>query len=119
LQPDGKILIGGSFSSVLGLTRNNIARLNRDGTLDTSFDPDAHGVVLSIAVQVDGKILVGGSFDSIGGQPRNRLSAHVRAWIDDALALVVCLVDVPAKILDRGGARPSWAACGGGRHGAT
>ena len=43
VQPDGKILIGGTFTSVLGVARNNIARLNTDGTLDTAFDPNANG----------------------------------------------------------------------------
>ena len=77
VQPDGKILIGGSFSSVLGVTRNNIARLNTDGTLDLGFDPNANQEVSSIAVQADGKILVGGIFygaNSIGGQTRNRIA---------------------------------------------
>jgi hypothetical protein len=69
VQPDGKILIGGSFTSVLGVTRNNIARLNPDGTLDSAFDPNANSVVNSIAVQADGKILAGGGFTTIGGQP--------------------------------------------------
>ena len=41
VQPDGKILIGGFFTSVLGVTRNNIARLNTDGTLDMAFNPNA------------------------------------------------------------------------------
>src|SRR6476620_8137650 len=40
VQPDGKILLGGEFTSVLGVTRNRIARLNPDGTLDTAFDPN-------------------------------------------------------------------------------
>jgi uncharacterized delta-60 repeat protein len=74
LQPDGKILIGGSFTTVLGVGRNNIARLNPDGTLDTAFDPSANGPVESIAVQGDGKILAGGFFTSIGGQTRNRIA---------------------------------------------
>ena len=77
IQPDGKILIGGSFTTVLGVARNNIARLNADGTLDTAFNPNANGDVFSIAVQADGRVLVGGFFlsangnNSIGGQPRN------------------------------------------------
>ncbi len=73
VQPDGKILIGGGFSSVQGTARNNIARLNTDGTLDTAFNPNANNEVLAIALQVDGKILVGGVFhgvNSIGGQSR-------------------------------------------------
>src|SRR5436853_314028 len=76
VQPDGKILIGGAFTTVLGVARNNIARLNTDGTLDTVFNPNANGTVDSIAVQADGKILAGGAFhgaNSIGGQTRNRI----------------------------------------------
>ena len=74
MQPDGKILIGGNFTTVLGVARNNIARLNTDGTLDTAFNPNANGGVFSIAVQADGKILAGGDFTSIGGQTRNRIA---------------------------------------------
>lgn len=77
VQPDGKTVIGGSFSSVLGVTRNNVARLNTDGTLDTAFNPNANSVVNSIAVQADGKILVGGAFNgagSIGGAARNYIA---------------------------------------------
>jgi uncharacterized delta-60 repeat protein len=74
LQPDGKILIGGNFTSVLGVARNCIARLNPDGTLDAAFDPNASSSVFSIAVQADGKILVGGVFANIGGVTRNRIA---------------------------------------------
>ena len=74
VQPDGKILIGGLFTNVLGLPRNNIARLNTDGTLDTAFNPNADGNVFSITVQADGKILTGGRFSTIGGQARNRIA---------------------------------------------
>src|SRR5947209_6706449 len=77
VQPDGKILIGGTFTTVLGVARNNIARLNPDGTLDTAFNPNANSYVGSIAVQADGKILAGGTFNgasSIGGQPRNHIA---------------------------------------------
>ena len=41
-QPDGKILIGGNFSSVNGTPRNFLARLNADGSLDASF-PASNG----------------------------------------------------------------------------
>jgi uncharacterized delta-60 repeat protein len=74
VQPGGKILIGGGFNTVLGVPRGNIARLNPDGTLDTTFNPNGNGTVVSIAVQADGKILVGGRFTSIGGQPRNNIA---------------------------------------------
>ena len=79
VQPDGKVLIGGEFTTLspnggAAVTRNGIARLNPDGTLDTAFDPNANDIVVSIAVQADGKILAGGFFTSIGGQMRNRIA---------------------------------------------
>lgn len=79
VQPDGKILIGGEFTSVGGQPRNNIARLNTNGTVDPNFNPNAsggelNGAVFTIAVQADGKVLAGGYFTTIGGQPRNRIA---------------------------------------------
>ncbi len=74
VQPNGKILIGGDFTSVLGVARNNIARLNADGTLDTAFNPNASGTVTTIAVQSDGQVLAGGSFTAIGGLSRNSIA---------------------------------------------
>src|SRR5450631_1968691 len=74
VQPDGKTLIGGNFSTVLGVARSRMARLNADGTLDTAFNPNANNEVDSIAVQPDGKILVGGNFSFIGGQLRIRIA---------------------------------------------
>src|SRR6476660_7079466 len=38
LQPDGKILVGGFFTSVNGTSRNQLFRLNADGSLDLSFN---------------------------------------------------------------------------------
>ncbi len=56
--PDGKWLIGGSFTNINGVTRGGLARLNRDGSLDTAFDPGLNGTVVALAVQCDGKIIV-------------------------------------------------------------
>jgi len=76
LQPDGKILIGGFFTNYNGTGRNNVARLNADGTLDPGFDPGtgANGSVYSIALQPDGKILIGGRFTSYNDTGRNRIA---------------------------------------------
>jgi len=68
LQPDGKILIAGSFTCVAGQPRNRIARLNPDGTLDASFNPGADYYVYSLGLQANGKILVGGLFWSLAGK---------------------------------------------------
>jgi uncharacterized delta-60 repeat protein len=77
LQPDGKLLLGGQFTSFNGVSRGPIARLNSDGSVDKSFsayvtagDPTIH----SVAVQPDGKVLVGGMFTGINGVPRIRLA---------------------------------------------
>ena len=57
LQPDGKIIIGGSFTLHNGAVRSNIARINPDGSLDTTFVPGRSGG-RTIHLQSDGKILV-------------------------------------------------------------
>src|SRR5207244_1242778 len=68
LQPDGKIVIGGDFTSVDGVPLNYIARLNSDGSVDNTFDPGAGAdfLVNSVAVQPDGLIVVGGAFTQLG-----------------------------------------------------
>ena len=74
LRADGKIYVGGFFSSVNGQTRNGIALLNTDGTLDASFNPAfGSSTINSIAVQTDGKVLVGGSFSGVNGFNRSNL----------------------------------------------
>jgi uncharacterized delta-60 repeat protein len=78
VQPDGKILVGGTFNNVAGQPRTNLARLNPDGTPDTDFAPAVTGgtypTVYSLALQTDGKILVGGYFSAVAGQPRANLA---------------------------------------------
>jgi uncharacterized delta-60 repeat protein len=69
VQADGKVLVGGFFTKLGGQTRNHLARLNPDGSLDATFNPGAGYVVSCLTVQTDGKILVGGNFTTLGGQP--------------------------------------------------
>jgi len=79
VQTDGKIVIGGDFTTLAPnggatVTRRHIARLNPDGSVDESFNPNADARVLTLALQSDGKILAGGVFTTIGGQTRNHIA---------------------------------------------
>ncbi|TVQ77493.1 MAG: T9SS C-terminal target domain-containing protein [Flavobacteriales bacterium] len=76
LQPDGKILVAGDFTSFNDTPVNYIARLHSDGSLDSSFNIGAglDNTVRSIALQNDGKIIVGGWFNSFDGTPRNLIA---------------------------------------------
>jgi uncharacterized delta-60 repeat protein len=72
VQPDGKIVVGGGFTSYNGnaAAPDYVLRLNADGSLDTSFNYNGTGLnslVYALALQSDGKILVGGIFTSYNG----------------------------------------------------
>jgi uncharacterized delta-60 repeat protein len=75
LQTDGKIIIAGSFNSYNGTARNYIARLNSDGSLDSTFNigTGANNIIRSINLQTDGKIIVGGNFTTFNGTAINRI----------------------------------------------
>lgn len=84
LQPDGRILIGGHFTSIAGQSRSGIARLDSEGNLDPTFDPGAglSGLNLpffetnafAITIQPDGRILIGGEFTAVDNTPRPYLA---------------------------------------------
>ena len=67
--PQFRCYIGGSFTSFNGTPRGNIARLNANGSVDTTFNPGsgANGPVYAISQRLDGKLLIGGSFTSYNG----------------------------------------------------
>jgi uncharacterized delta-60 repeat protein len=76
IQPDGKIIIGGDFTSFNGITKNYVARLNSDGSLDNSFNINsgANDRVNNITIQPDGKIIIGGYFTAYNGVSRNYIA---------------------------------------------
>jgi uncharacterized delta-60 repeat protein len=76
IQADGKILVGGFMTSVGGTPRANIARLNADGSNDTTFNPGtgANDTVNAIAVQPDGKIIISGEFLQYNGTAISRIA---------------------------------------------
>lgn len=77
VQNDGKILIGGRFSTVNEVKVPYLARLNPDGTFDHTFNLGADEIsnyVQCIAIQSDGKILIGGNFTRVSERARARLA---------------------------------------------
>ncbi len=95
LQQDGKAIIGGKFTSYNGIPVNRIARINTDGSLDTSFNPSGTGAnhaVRTISIQPDDHVIIGGDFTAYNGVGRNRIA---RICVTDAYAsnssTVMCL----------------------------
>jgi uncharacterized delta-60 repeat protein len=72
-QPDGKILLGGSFTSVNATARSRVARLEGNGALDTSFGGTGglNNQVRALALQADGRVVVGGAFTAFGATAAN------------------------------------------------
>lgn len=78
VQPDGKIIVVGTFTTVGGAGHAHIARLNADGSVDTAFQAGADNSVIAVVLQADGKIIIGGYFNSLtstnGVFPREHLA---------------------------------------------
>ena len=79
LQSDGKIYIGGSFVVVDGVAKRGLARLNTNGTLDSSFiaEPYVAGgaiFVRDISIQTNGKVLIGGDFPKVNNKSAVRVA---------------------------------------------
>ena len=104
VQPDGRILVAGNFTTLGGQTRNRIARLHPDGTLDESFNPNANGTVFAVAVQPDGKIIIGGGFTGVAAAGRSCLARlHADGTLDSAFNMPVSGGQVYALALQHDG----------------
>ena len=66
----GQWYVGGTFTSIDGVTQPFLARLNSDGSLDRTYTPSLNGSVKTVALQSDGKLLVGGNFTAADGVVR-------------------------------------------------
>lgn len=90
VQPDGRIVIGGRFGSINGVTRSRLARLNSDGTLDGAFAAAVTGFVHAIAREADGSLLLAGNISAVNGIARSGL-ARVAAGgaLDAAFSIII------------------------------
>lgn len=73
-QADGRIVTAGTFDALAGVPHSNLARLNTDDTLDTSFNPSVNNGIVSVIQQTDGKLVIGGYFSVVNGVSRAYLA---------------------------------------------
>ena len=66
---DGKVYVGGDFTTYRGASQSRLARLNTDGTLDTSFSVGTgpNSTVRKIVIIPDGSLFISGSFTAYNG----------------------------------------------------
>jgi uncharacterized delta-60 repeat protein len=85
LQPDGKILVGGDFTSYSGSAVSKIVRLNTNGTIDTTFTDAGtiNGTIYDIGVQPDNKVVIAGGFTTISGVTNNRIARFSSTGVID------------------------------------
>ncbi|CAM3989787.1 MULTISPECIES: T9SS type A sorting domain-containing protein [Flavobacterium] len=75
LQQNGKIIVGGQFTTYQNQNQTYLLRLNSDGSKDISFDIGTgfDNRIISIIKQSDEKIILGGGFTTYNGQAHSRL----------------------------------------------
>lgn len=82
IDQSGRAVLGGCFSSVDGVARRCLPRLNTDGSLDTTFDPGSgitgadfgQDIINCLVINSDGKIVVGGHFEQYDDQDRKGIA---------------------------------------------
>lgn len=73
---NGKVLIGGFFTSYNGTNANRIARLNSDGSIDTTFVTGTgfDNYVSDIDMTSSGKLIVSGMFNTYNGSNYSKVA---------------------------------------------
>lgn len=91
VQADGKIVVGGGFLEMNGVAQPYLARLNRDGSLDSGFPAAAPARSLqSVAIQSDGSIVGGMDAVFIGSDVRTGVVRYNRSgFVDTRVSLNV------------------------------
>jgi uncharacterized delta-60 repeat protein len=108
VQSNGKILIGGNFTSFNGNACSNIARLNADGSFDKTFkNVKANDIVRKIIIDKNDRIIIGGDFTIVNGVSRiaiarilqtGTLDNNFQPVIDSIGAVYDCGIDNAGKI---------------------
>jgi len=75
-QPDGKIIVTGTFTTYQGITQNRIVRLNTDATVDVSFVTGTgfDNFTQSPGIDSNGSIIVTGIFSTYNGSSSPRIA---------------------------------------------
>jgi uncharacterized delta-60 repeat protein len=78
IMNDGKIIVGGTFTSYNGTSARNIIRLNANGSVDNSFQTGSGfdtglNDVRDLILGTDNSIMVTGSFTSYNSIPANKI----------------------------------------------
>ena len=90
IQADGKIIVGGGFTSFNGSSIARIIRLNNNGTRDLTFNTTVNNSVRDILIEPNGKIILGGVFTTVNGVNKNRLCRlNVNGTIDSTFDIFV------------------------------
>jgi uncharacterized delta-60 repeat protein len=80
VAPDGKVFIAGKFGTVNGQSRPRLAKLNADGTLDTSWNPGTGpaggtSALNDLVLGANGTLYLGGDFTMYNGAGRQLIAA--------------------------------------------
>ena len=74
IQPDGKIIVAGNFTTFNNKSVKGLVRLNKNGSLDKTFDAELTDSLVSIhqvAMLPDGKLVIAGKARNFFGDMRN------------------------------------------------
>ena len=100
---DGRVLIGGAFTSFNGSSTNRIARLNADGSLDSTFNigTGANQSIYTFCTSPEGKYYVGGSFTTFNGSSTGSVvRLNTDGSIDNTFAPVSGIASSSATVRD-------------------
>ena len=115
LSTRGTLYVGGDFTGIAGVARNRLAEVDLATGAATAWNPDANGVVRTLAVNDGGVVYAGGEFTSVSGVARNRAaaidaSAALQSWNPNSNNLIRTLVLSTSAVVYAGG---SFSSIGG------